>query len=457
MKQLNLLDMSSSTTEAVAAAPLEPQNPHGPQSSRSREQPYSVSQLNELIRNRLENSFTQVWLRGEVSNFVRHSSGHLYFSLKDEKAELRAVMFRGSASKLKLLPKNGMECQVKGQVTLYPARGSTQIVCTYIEPLGHGALQVAFEQLKNKLQQEALFERAQVLPKFVRRIAVISSPTGAAIQDFLKVLKRRNPLTPVLLVPSRVQGQAAVDDLLQAIAQVQQLPDVDVLVMTRGGGSIEDLWCFNDERVARALAASSKIVISAVGHEIDYTICDFIADHRAPTPSAAAEILVPEREHLQHKLGQLQNQLQIQLQHLLGQGQQQVQALQSRLNAYKPLRRVQDFMQRRDELTHNLERNTGRHLKNLSQHLNGLQDRLQQVLQRSLLVAQHDWQHLNSRLSALNPACILQRGFSVVQKKGRVITNTQQLQAGDHIAVQLAQGHLDACITKVHKPVVKSP
>ena len=316
-------------------------------------------------------------------------------------------------------------------------------------PCGEGALQQAFEQLKTRLQKEALFERKRPLPRFPRRIAVISSPTGAAIQDVLKVLKRRNPMVPVVLIPSRVQGEAAAEDLLQAIERAHGLSDVDVLLVTRGGGSIEDLWCFNDERVARALAASPKIVVSAVGHEIDYTICDFVADHRAPTPSAAAEIVVPDGEHLVQSVAQLQSALQSRLRYLFAGWKQQEHNLQKRLNAYKPLRRVQDFMQRRDELAQSLERGVVRHLKSERQQLEGLHVRLQQGAQQGLLGFQSTWQQFNSRLSVLNPARVLQRGFSVVQREGRVVTSAQQLKPGENIAVRFARGHLAARVTQV--------
>ena len=450
MKQLSFSDIASQNeTQSNNHPPIpKPQveNPSAP-----KDRPYTVSELNSLVRNQLEDSFKSVWLKGEVSNFTHHSSGHFYFSLKDQSAELRAVMFKSSTAKLKFKPQNGIELLVRGRVTLYPARGSTQIVCTHMEPAGHGALQMAFEQLKNKLQHEGLFDRAHPLPLLPHRIAIISSPTGAAIQDVLNVLKRRNPLVPIILIPSRVQGEQAVPDLLQAIERAHQLDDVDVLLVTRGGGSIEDLWCFNDERVARALANSPKVVVSAIGHEIDFTICDFVADRRAPTPSAAAEILVVERQALLQHIEALRERQHLRLQHALSLVQQLLHGWSARLHAHKPLRRVHDLMQRHDELAQRLKRSTVRCVNAHQQQLKLLQEALGERARQHLKSGQLSWQSFNARLGDLNPTRVLQRGFSVVTKGGRVLRDAEALKPADNIEVQLARGQFTAHVIRIVK------
>ena len=259
---------------------------------------YSVEQLNITIRQTLEGQLGIVWLQAEISNFKPHSSGHFYFSLKDSKAQISAIMFRGSNSKLKFKPHDGLEVIVRGKITVYEPRGTYQIVCDSMEPVGAGALQKQFEQLKEKLKQEGLFDPLQkkVLPAFPKSIAVVTSPTGAAIQDILNIMSRRAPHVSVTVVPAIVQGAAAAPQICEAFRKAMLLKP-DVIIIGRGGGSIEDMWCFNDETLARLIASCDIPVISAVGHEIDFTICDFVADLRAPTPSAAAELVANPAIH----------------------------------------------------------------------------------------------------------------------------------------------------------------
>ena len=250
----------------------------------------SVEQLNVYIKQLLEGQVGQVWVRGELSNFKAHTSGHFYFSLKDSKSQITAVMFRGHNARLKFKPTDGMEVIVRGRITVYEPRGNYQLMCEMMEPVGAGALQKAFEQLKMKLKAEGLFDaaRKRPIPTFPRHIAIVTSPTGAAIRDIMNVLSRRAKSIQVTVVPTVVQGEAAAPQICEALAKAIKLRDVDAIIVGRGGGSIEDMWCFNDEKLARAIAASPIPIISAVGHEIDFTIADFVADLRAPTPSARA-------------------------------------------------------------------------------------------------------------------------------------------------------------------------
>src|SRR5678815_2829750 len=279
---------------------LEPADPAG-----TRSRPLTVTQANTIARDVLEDTFPDVWIQAEISNFKAHGSGHHYFSLKDARSQLNAVMFRGVNVHLRFKPADGLAVLARGRLTIYDTRGSYQMNVQWMEPLGAGSLQIAFEQLKAKLKAEGLFdpERKRPLPSLPRRIAVVTSPTGAALKDILRVLERRYAGLDVIIAPCRVQGDGSAREIADAIGIVNEIsagsgPRVDVMIVGRGGGSLEDLWAFNEEVVARAIAASRVPVISAVGHEVDFTIADFVADLRAPTPSAAAEMVIKSREEL---------------------------------------------------------------------------------------------------------------------------------------------------------------
>ena len=258
---------------------------------------FTVSELNNAARDLLEHSFGLLWVEGEISQYTHHSSGHRYFTLKDGTSQLSAVMFKWQAAKLSFEPEQGMQALVYGHVSVYERAGRYQFYATQIKPSGVGELALAFEQLKNRLETEGLFaaDRKRPLPAYPQKVGVVTSPTGAAIRDIVQVLARRAPGLQIVLSPARVQGEGAAAEIAKAIADLNQLDDIDILIVGRGGGAPEDLWPFNDEAVARAIYQSAKPVISAVGHEIDYTIADYVADYRAPTPSAAAELVVPEQ------------------------------------------------------------------------------------------------------------------------------------------------------------------
>ncbi len=386
----------------------------------------TVSQISQKIRNCLESHFPSLWIKGELSNFVAHSSGHWYFSLKDESSQIKGVMFRSQNHKLSFRPQNGTEILVQGPISVYPPRGDYQILCHEMELLGSGSLQMKFEQLKSKLQKEGLFDesRKQQLPAFPRHIALITSPTGAAVRDILQVLKRRFKAVQVTLIPALVQGDKAPTSLLKGLSLSKHL-NADVLIIGRGGGSMEDLWAFNDESLARALSKHPIPVISAVGHEIDFTICDFTADLRAPTPSAAAELVVQNVESVLENIDQMERQL---IQHIklhFKFFKERLFALQKSL--VRPERLIQDFFQRLDETSL----------------------RLEQVLKQSFEKAKDQLNSFEKVLESLNPKKVMQRGFSIVTNvKEQPVYDTKSLQINDSIHIDFFKGSAKANITE---------
>jgi exodeoxyribonuclease VII large subunit len=383
---------------------------------------YSVSELTHAIKNLLEENYPEIWVSGEVSNFKAHHNGHFYFNLKDEQSRLSAVMFHGSNQRLRFEPEDGMEVVCCGRLTVYPPYGNYQIVVEGMEPQGLGALQRAFEQLKEKLAKEGLFDEArkQSLPLLPRRIGVVTSISGAAIRDILNVTTRRYPNVEILIVPTAVQGDEAAPQIAAAVRRLNQEKDVDVIIVGRGGGSIEDLWAFNEEIVARAIFASKIPVISAVGHETDFTICDFVADVRAPTPSAAAELAVPSKEELVYNVAQLRYRLHRAMNQQLGQWDDDIIQLRKRLK--DPRRRLEEMIQRLDEWTM----------------------RAQRALWHSVRVCRMDWERLHVSLKNLNPLAILGRGYCVAmpEDSNKPITSSEQVELGDKLRVRLAQGGL---------------
>ena len=442
-------EVITTSTETIAIVAKKP----------SREEPapstepeiISVSDLNRHIRNLLEGEFPLLWLKGEISNFKAHTSGHFYFSLKDSKAQISAVMFRGFNSGLRFRPEDGMEVIVRGKVTVYEPRGNYQLFCELMEPVGAGALQKAFEQLKLKLQKEGLFDEARKrpLPALPRHIAIVTSPTGAAIRDMLNVLSRRFKGARITIVPCKVQGDQAPMEIVNAIRLGNQLSDVDVMIAGRGGGSIEDLWAFNDERVARAIAGSRVPIISAVGHEIDFTIADFVADLRAPTPSAAAELVVKNAADLTERISSLTRSLKFSVLRNLNSIRQATVAFSKRL--VDPQRRIQDASLRCDELMQRLETIMGRTVQMKRQSLPGLQTRLRTGMRTGLLHRRETIKKNMALLDSLSPLKVLDRGYSMVISDGDVVTDASVLKPDQTVRVRMGKGAIEARVLKVEK------
>lgn len=386
----------------------------------------TVTRLAALLKDVVEENFTQVLVEGEISNFTIPASGHFYFSLKDEGAQLRAVMFRGQARLLAFRPENGMRVILAGRVSLYTQRGEVQLVVDTIEPRGVGSLQVAYEQLKKKLAAEGLFseERKRPLPVFPRTVGVVTSATGAAIHDIINVLRRRGAGVRLLLRPVRVQGDGAAAEIAEAIADHNRLGAADVLIVGRGGGSLEDLWAFNEEVVARAIHASVIPVISAVGHEVDTTIADFVADLRASTPSAAAELVAKSRLELEGHLDHLAQRLAGQMQGRLVLLGERVQGLSRRLRS--PRQQLLLWRQRQADLVRRLERAMARR---------------QQETQGRLATAV-------GRLDLLSPLRTLERGYAIVfaEKSGKAVLDAGTLAAGDRLLLRFARGRAAATV-----------
>ncbi|UCB50104.1 MAG: exodeoxyribonuclease VII large subunit [Deltaproteobacteria bacterium] len=435
---------------------------------------YTVSALTEEIKDLLEGHFDFVWVEGEISNFRSPSSGHYYMVLKDENAQIRAVMFRPQTRYLKFTPEDGMKVIVQGRIGVYQPRGEYQIVLDYLEPLGIGALALAFEQLKKKLAAEGLFDEdiKKPLPFLPQRVAVITSPTGAAIRDFLQIIHRRFANIEIIVVPVKVQGDEATAEMVEALDTVNRELDVDVIVLTRGGGSLEDLWAFNQEELALAIRASRIPVVSAVGHEIDITISDLAADLRAPTPSAAAELIVMEKEslieHFKEMKGRLESFIKTYLTHL----HQRMLLLSKGLR--DPRKRMADFWMRLDELHGRLlrlidltikacQKNLATEGRSLLLHspikmLASLEQRIEfqrrtlvHMMLKGLKENRMALSHLQGRLEDLNPASILKRGYSITRKLPEkvILRDVSDLKKGDRVSVTLAQGELDCQIEKI--------
>jgi exodeoxyribonuclease VII large subunit len=431
----------------------------------------SVEQLNKRIRGTIETQFFQVWVKGELSNFKAHSSGHFYFSLKDSQSQIKAVMFKGYNSKLKFKPQDGMEVLLRGKVTVYEPRGEYQIVCDTMEPVGAGALQKAFEQLKDKLKKEGLFEqsRKRTLPSLPKHVAIVTSPTGAAIQDILNILKRRARGLEITIVPSLVQGEAAAPSLRESFLKATQIPNVDVIIIGRGGGSMEDLWCFNDEQLVRLIAASSVPVISAVGHEVDFTICDFVADLRAPTPSAAAELVVKSADELTQKVQSLQKMLMMSIDRMLKTNKQKFIGFTHRL--IDPKRKIQDFMLKNDDLQNRLVNAAQRLvvrkrdclilalqklgtpdfiIKNKFAKLQMYDLKLRNQMEKLIELKRSRLYQKMAVLDSLSPLKVVDRGYSLVQtSSGDLVKVASQLKENDSIEIRFAKGKALAQITKI--------
>lgn len=390
---------------------------------------FTVGQINRYIRNLLENDFilSSLLVKGEISNFKAHSSGHLYFTLKDASGALSCVMFRQDAAGLPFEPESGMQVVVYGHISLYEKTGQYQLYAEFMEPLGIGALQVAFEQLKEKLAAEGLFDGdfKREIPKNPSCIAVITSPTGAAVRDILQIVKRRDPNVKVAIFPTLVQGEQAAADIVRSLKLVNEWGKADVIILGRGGGSMEDLWCFNDENVARAVFASEIPVISAVGHETDFTITDFVADMRAPTPSAAAELATTPLAERREAFHRLELRLERDVSALLTSCRRRLDLLKSRPVMERPLERIYRTMMDVEET----------------------QQRLDKEMTNRLMQRAERWQYLTNRLEAASPLAVMSRGYVMaVTSSGNLLTSVKQAEVGDRVTLHLQDGKIETNI-----------
>ncbi len=446
---------------------------------------YSVARLNREARRLLEAALGSVWVQGEISNFSRPSSGHWYFSLKDREAQLRCAMFRQRNVLSRFTPAEGQQVLARGRVSLYEPRGDYQLLIEHLEDAGQGALQRAYEELRARLASEGLFaiERKRALPAAPARIGVITSPTGAAIRDILHVLAARFPAASVLIYPVPVQGAAAAPAITAALDLASSRAECEVLILARGGGSLEDLWAFNDERVARAIARCALPVIAGIGHETDVTIADFVADVRAPTPTAAAQLAVPDRRVWLQRLAQLATRAQAAMRRALLDDSARIKALQARLQLAHPGTRLSQHAQRLDELEARLLRahsGVQRHaavrlatltarlqarspqlrLRELQLRIASSQDRLQSAVHARLQAIGNRLELAMRSLHAISPLATLERGFAIVTRTsdGALVRSSRELSAGDSIAARLAAGTITAEVTgTAESPCLSNP
>jgi exodeoxyribonuclease VII large subunit len=434
----------------------------------------TVSQLTAEIKTLLERNFDHVWVEGEISNLRLPGSGHLYFTLKDEKAQIRGVMFRLQNRLLKFEPKDGLQVIGYGRITVYEPRGDYQIILDYLEPKGLGALQLAFEQLKEKLAAEGLFDpaRKKPIPHLPQKIGIVTSSSGAAIRDILRIIDRRFANVQILLYPVRVQGQGAAQEIAQAIQAFNQLPDVDVMIVGRGGGSLEDLWAFNEEIVARAIFSSRIPVISAVGHEVDFTIADFVADLRASTPSAAAELAVRNKVELAQNLKNLERALLQSFRATLDLQQERLFSLTERLA--DPRRRLSDQRIRLDDLSSHLAYSLrqglrrqqdrfrlqqgsllllspAKRLEEYSQKFSQVMRRLTVSLQRELRISRQRVEGVLGKLFTLSPLGVLERGYSItrVLPSREIVRQADDLKVNSLVNVKVHRGEFKARVEEI--------
>ncbi len=435
-----------------------------------------VSELNAEVALLLQSAFPLLWIEGEISNLSRPASGHLYFSLKDSKAQVRCAMFKHKNMRLRIKPENGLKVLARVTIGLYEARGEFQLIVEHMEDAGEGQLQKEFEALKKKLDQQGLFDSLlkKNLPENPKRIGVITSPTGAAIQDVIHVLKRRCPHIPILIYPVAVQGAKASKEIVKALLQADQEQQCDVLLLVRGGGSIEDLWSFNEEIVAHAIHGAKTPIVTGVGHEIDFTIADFVSDQRAPTPSAAAELISPDREVLTSHLSTLTDNLHRLISQKISAHEDQLTHLHHRLKQQSGLAKIQQQKQTIDDFDIRLNRIINKQLqleKNNLQHLQQrlfaqspirhlhqqqstlatLKQRLAYAMRRKQQQAKEELQNLSSHLNTISPLATLQRGYSITRNDAVVVHSIKQVSEGQKLNVLLADGNFDCEVTKYSK------
>src|SRR5438270_2368062 len=431
-----------------------------------------VRDLVAAARTHLEREYSDIWVEGEISNFRAHDSGHLYFTLKDEDSQIRAVMFRSQARLLRFRPENGMHVVLRGRVTVFEGRGDLQLSAEYLEPKGAGALQVAFEQLKAKLQAEGLFDssRKKPIPLLPRCIGIVTSPQAAAVRDILNILRRRHRSASVLIFPAQVQGETAAKEVISGLKYFNRVRNVDVVIVARGGGSAEDLAAFNDEALARAVAASEIPVISAVGHETDFTIIDFVADLRAPTPSAAAELVIRSRQDLEDQAGSLTKRLAQAIRYRLLIARQTLTETTQHGAFARMMDGINQRQQRLDDLTFRIEKSqrrlieqhrrrwerasaavrhydAGRVLAGIKRDLVSHTSTLSATMKAALLRNRSRLEQIEHQLRALSPLAILERGYALVfDSTGKLVKNSSQVAVGEEISATLAQGSFTARI-----------
>lgn len=435
---------------------------------------YSVYSLTTEIKGTLE-KLGIIWVQGEISNFKHHSSGHMYFSLKDDRAQIKAACFRNSNLYLKFRPEDGLEVIARGRISVYEPRGDYQLIVETMEPKGLGSLQLAFEQLKEKLRKEGLFdqERKVPLPLLPQKIGIVTSPTGAAIRDMLRILKRRNASLNVLIYPAKVQGSGAAEEIAEGIRFLNTRADIDVIIVGRGGGSIEDLWAFNEEIVARSISQSKIPVISAVGHEVDFTIADFVADLRAPTPSAAAELVSGTRDDLRVTVQSLGARLLQAMRRSIEGRRLELERLARNRSFNVAPNMIRDFQQRFDEATLRLKQAAANHVSNIRHRERMLHTRLVRIDLRQIIVrwrekVAHNHQAITSsikvllqqassrlqgavgKIDALSPLAILQRGYAICRDAGGgIVKDAARTTVGERVAIILAKGELDCLVEKI--------
>ncbi|EHQ9270219.1 exodeoxyribonuclease VII large subunit [Vibrio parahaemolyticus] len=441
--------------------------------SKTNQNIFTVSRLNAEVRLLLENEMGIVWLVGEISNFSAPVSGHWYLTLKDSRAQVKCAMFRGNNRRVTFKPTNGNQVLVKARLSLYEPRGDYQLIIESMQPEGDGRLQQEFEELKMKLAAEGLFAQTNKLPlpEHPKRVGVITSKTGAALYDILDVLKRRDPSLPVVIYPTMVQGDDAAIQIAQAIGRANSRNECDVLIVGRGGGSLEDLWCFNNEILARTIAASQIPIISAVGHEVDMTIADFVADVRAPTPSAAAELVSRDNSHKDQSLVAKQHKLASAMRYYLAQQKQQSAQLLHRLERQHPSYQLQRQSQQLDELDmrlrramqrfidtrqqaverkhHRLQLNSPiKHLAQQKSRLERVEHKLMDAMDRKLLTMRHQLAIAAEKLDTVSPLATLKRGYSITQtEQGKVVTSADDVKTGDLLVTRLANGEIHSTVS----------
>lgn len=434
----------------------------------------TVTELTQEIKETLEEKFYDVWVEGEISNLRIPSSGHLYFTLKDDFSQIRAVLFRMRSRGLRFIPEDGLHIICRGRVSLYEKRGEYQLILEEMEPKGIGALQLAFLQLKERLEKEGLFDPShkKPIPLLPQTIGIITSPTGAVIRDMIHIIHRRFENVGILLYPVRVQGEGASREMAEAIRYFNKMKNVDVIILGRGGGSLEDLWAFNEEEVARAIYRSKIPIISAVGHETDYTISDFVADLRAPTPSAAAELVVKEKRELMRTLRSLRDRLQNQILQNLEEMRRSIAYLRRRL--IHPKKRIEDLFIRVDDLSHRIERSILNEVKRKRERTTFLEQRTllrspmhqikilrsslheteKEIVQRIKRLMELKRERLHGilgKLESLSPLSVLQRGYSITRKLPslKILRDSSEVKKGDQVEVRLYRGALTCNVEKV--------